>query len=142
MVYCTTSVRYEMASILYNIGALHTQLGGVDSRTSAEGMKMSCTHFQCAAWCFQVCSHQSASLNAKLNLFLSLQHLKETLPRPRASDMSPDFMQLFYQICLAQAQECILEKSMMDNRKATIIGKDLYCLCFINECATPTLHNF
>lgn len=30
------------------------------------------------------------------------------------------FMQ---QVCLAQAQECILEKSMMDNRKATITGK-------------------
>ncbi|KAL1124574.1 hypothetical protein AAG570_001198 [Ranatra chinensis] len=29
-------------------------------------------------------------------------------------------MQFMYQLCLAQAQECILEKSMTDNRKATI----------------------
>lgn len=33
-----------------------------------------------------------------------------------------NFMEL---VCLAQAQECILEKSMMDNRKASIIGKIL-----------------
>jgi tyrosine-protein phosphatase non-receptor type 23 len=44
-----------MACILYNIGALHTQLGSADPRISADGMKLSCTHFQCAAWAFQVC---------------------------------------------------------------------------------------
>lgn len=27
-------------------------------------------------------------------------------------------------LSFAQAQECILEKSMADNRKATIVGKD------------------
>lgn len=32
-------------------------------------------------------------------------------------------MQYMHQLCLAQAQECILEKSMLDNRKATIIAK-------------------
>lgn len=32
-------------------------------------------------------------------------------------------MHFMQQVCLAQAQECILEKSMMDNRKATIIGR-------------------
>jgi hypothetical protein len=40
--------------------------------------------------------------------------------------MAPDFMQYYQQICLAQAQECILEKSMMDNRKSTIIGKLIF----------------
>lgn len=37
-------------------------------------------------------------------------------------DLSPDLMQFMYHLCLAQAQECILEKSMTDNRKATING--------------------
>ena len=55
--------------------------------------------------------------------FLSLQHLKDTFPQPAGVDLAPDVMQFMYHLCLAQAQECILEKSMMDNRKATIIGE-------------------
>ncbi|KAK7863656.1 hypothetical protein R5R35_006186 [Gryllus longicercus] len=101
---CTLSdIRFEMVAILYNIGALHSQLGASDSRTTSDGMKMSCTHFQCAAWAFQ--------------------HLKDSFPQPAGVDLAPDVMQFMYHLSLAQAQECILEKSMMDNRKATIIAK-------------------
>ncbi|XP_046386380.1 tyrosine-protein phosphatase non-receptor type 23 isoform X2 [Ischnura elegans] len=103
VVYSASDIRYEMGCVLFNVGSLHSILGAADSRTSADGMKMSCTHFQCAAWAFQ--------------------HLRDTLPQPRGSDMSPEILQFMYQIMLAQAQECILEKSMMDNRKATIIAK-------------------
>lgn len=34
-----------------------------------------------------------------------------------------ELVHFYQQVCLAQAQECILEKSMLDNRKATIIGE-------------------
>jgi hypothetical protein len=34
--YTATDVEFEVASILYNIGALHSILGSMDSRTSAE----------------------------------------------------------------------------------------------------------
>jgi len=37
--------------------------------------------------------------------------------------LAPEVIQFMHLTCLAQAQECILEKSMMDNRKATIISK-------------------
>jgi hypothetical protein len=59
----------------------------------------------------------------KVNVFFSLQHLKDTFPQPAGVDLAPDIMQFMYHLSLAQAQECILEKSMMDNRKATIIGE-------------------
>jgi tyrosine-protein phosphatase non-receptor type 23 len=55
--------------------------------------------------------------------FLFLQHLKDTFPHCAGVDLAPDVMQFMYHLSLAQAQECILEKSMMDNRKATIIGE-------------------
>lgn len=101
---CTTSdIKFEMVNILYNIGALHSILGAGDDRTTPEGLKLACTHFQCAAWAFQ--------------------HLKDSYPQPQGLDCSPDLMQFMYQLCLAQAQECILEKSMTDNRKATINAK-------------------
>lgn len=50
------------------------------------------------------------------------QHLKDTFPQPPGTDLSPDIMNFKYHFSLAQAQECILEKSMTDNRKATING--------------------
>lgn len=103
MVCSLADIRFEIVSVLYNIGALHSQLGAADSRSSAEGLKLACTHFQCAAWAFQ--------------------HLKDTYPQPAGVDLAPDIMQFMYHLCLAQAQECILEKSMTDNRKATINAK-------------------
>ncbi|XP_054282630.1 tyrosine-protein phosphatase non-receptor type 23-like [Macrosteles quadrilineatus] len=103
MVCTLADIRYEMVSVLYNIGALHSQLGATDPRATNEGLKLACTHFQCAAYAFQ--------------------HLKDTYPQPAGLDLAPDLMQFMYQISLAQAQECILEKSMTDNRKATINAK-------------------
>ncbi|CAH0557308.1 unnamed protein product [Brassicogethes aeneus] len=101
---CTVGdIRFELMCVLYNIGALHTQLGAADLRTSPEGMKMACTHFQCAAWAFQT--------------------IKETYGHSVNFISSFFVIHFFQQVCLAQAQECILEKSMLDNRKASSIAK-------------------
>ncbi|XP_063228884.1 tyrosine-protein phosphatase non-receptor type 23 isoform X3 [Bacillus rossius redtenbacheri] len=103
MVCTVPDIAFEMVCILYNIGAVHSYAGASESRDTADGMKLACTHFQCAAWAFQ--------------------HLKDSYAQPSGVDLAPDIMQFMYQLMLAQAQECILEKSMMDNRKATIIAK-------------------
>ncbi|XP_050426495.1 tyrosine-protein phosphatase non-receptor type 23-like [Adelges cooleyi] len=102
--YNMSDITLEMVSILYNIGALHCRLGAIQDRTSDdEALKMACTHFQCAAWAFQ--------------------ELNDNYPGNFRPDLSSDLLQYMYQLCLAQAQECILEKSMMDNRKSLIIAK-------------------
>ncbi|XP_032670554.1 tyrosine-protein phosphatase non-receptor type 23 isoform X2 [Odontomachus brunneus] len=103
MVCSLANIRFEIISILYNIGAIHTQLGARSERISADGMKIACTHFQCAAWAFE--------------------HLKNSYPQPSGVDLAPELMTFMHQLCLAQAQECILEKSMLDNRKPTIVAK-------------------
>ncbi|XP_051169498.1 tyrosine-protein phosphatase non-receptor type 23 isoform X2 [Leptopilina boulardi] len=103
MVCSLANIRFEMISVLYNISAIHTQLGARSERTSPEGMKMACTHFQCAAWAFD--------------------HLKNSYPQPPGVDLAPELMTFMYQLCLAQGQECILEKSMLDNRKPSIVAK-------------------
>ncbi|KAG5896890.1 hypothetical protein JTB14_033528 [Gonioctena quinquepunctata] len=99
----STDVRFELMVIMYNIGALHSYLGSADTRTNSDGMKMACTHFQCAAWAFQ-------TVKEKYHQFIMCISLVE-------------LVHFFQQVCLSQAQECILEKSMLDNRKATIIAK-------------------
>ena len=87
---------------MYNIGAIHTQLGSQIERTSPDGMKIACTHFQCASWAFE--------------------QLKNSCQQPLKIDIPSELMTFMYQLCLAQGQECILEKSMLDNRKPSIVG--------------------
>lgn len=54
MGHTSNDIRFELMAIIYNIGALHSYLGAEDARSGSEGMKLACTHFQCAAWAFQV----------------------------------------------------------------------------------------
>ena len=85
-----------MASVLYNIGALHTSLGASQDRTDSEGIKVACTHFQNAAWAFS--------------------SIVERYTTEAATDLAPELLNFLAQVCLAQAQECILEKSILDHR--------------------------
>ncbi|XP_052237529.1 tyrosine-protein phosphatase non-receptor type 23-like isoform X2 [Dreissena polymorpha] len=102
--YSLNDIKFEQASILYNIGALHSILGAMDTRQSADGMKVSCTHFQCASWAFE--------------------HLRDHFGSAGMSlDMAHEILTFQVFLMLAQAQECILEKSMTDSRKSTITAK-------------------
>ncbi|XP_050079979.1 tyrosine-protein phosphatase non-receptor type 23 [Anopheles maculipalpis] len=97
------NIKYEMAVVLHNFAALHTQLGAAESRSDPESMKKACTHFQCAAWAYGY---------VKDNYALLLQ-----------GDLSTELLIFMQALCLAQAQECIMEKSLCDNRKSGIIAK-------------------
>ncbi|KAF5269203.1 hypothetical protein FQR65_LT02504 [Abscondita terminalis] len=103
MVCSVSDVDFELMNIMFDIGAVHSKLGSQDSRVTPEGMKMACTHFQCAAWAFQT--------------------VREVYPQMLSLVLASEVVHFMHLTCLAQAQECILEKSMMDNRKATIIAK-------------------
>ena len=94
---------YEMASVLYNIGALHSVLGARQDRGDSESIKVACTHFQSAAWAFST--------------------ITERYRTEAATDLAPELLSFLAQISLAQAQECILEKSILDHRKPNIIAK-------------------
>uniref|UniRef100_A0A8C2W4E5 Tyrosine-protein phosphatase non-receptor type 23 n=1 Tax=Chinchilla lanigera TaxID=34839 RepID=A0A8C2W4E5_CHILA len=96
-------IKYEQACTLYNLGALHSMLGAVDKRVSEEGMKVSCTHFQCAAGAFA--------------------YLREHFPQAYSVDMSRQILTLNVNLMLGQAQECLLEKSMLDNRKSFLVAR-------------------
>ena len=116
--YSTTDIQHELAAVLYNIGALHTRLGvrnpvylrkhishvqvGED-RQESDGMKMAVAHFQCAAWAFH--------------------SLPDLHPQEADSDLASELLAFKSGLCLAQAQECILEKSLLDNRKPGIVSK-------------------
>ncbi|GBP56767.1 Tyrosine-protein phosphatase non-receptor type 23, partial [Eumeta japonica] len=95
-------IRFEMACVLYNIGAMHTQLGAAEPRTTPDSLKSVCTHYQHAAWAFH--------------------HLRDQFPQPSGADLSTDILKFLQEVCFAQAQECILDKSIQDSRKSSVIG--------------------
>ncbi|KAL5110881.1 Protein Malvolio [Taenia crassiceps] len=99
-----TEITYEEAAILYGLGAAHSILGRKELRADAGSMKVACTHFQCAAWVFQ-------TLRERYGSFTS------------ADDMSGDLFHIYSLISLNQAQECIVEKSISDNRPPNITAK-------------------
>uniref|UniRef100_A0A673L4V5 Tyrosine-protein phosphatase non-receptor type 23-like n=1 Tax=Sinocyclocheilus rhinocerous TaxID=307959 RepID=A0A673L4V5_9TELE len=94
---------YEQACILYNLGALHSMLGAMDNRVSEEGMKVSCTHFQCSAGAFT--------------------YLRDHFSHNFSVDMSHQILNLNINLMLGQAQECLLEKSMLDKRKSFLVAR-------------------
>ncbi|XP_068180543.1 tyrosine-protein phosphatase non-receptor type 23 [Antennarius striatus] len=96
-------ISYEQACILYNLGALHSMLGAMDNRVSEEGMKVSCTHFQCSAGAFS--------------------YLRDHFSHSFSVDMSHQILNLNINLMLGQAQECLLEKSMLDNRKSFLVAR-------------------
>lgn len=119
---------------------------------SNNALKIACTHLQCAAWAFQVffyaimtyfdipkrlifriifkyvlcanilivlclfCSQQLLGGNGSNNEQTKWNHRQQPQVTSRA------VLEFAYNVTLAQAQECILEKSMMDGRKSLIIG--------------------
>ncbi|KAL9911152.1 tyrosine-protein phosphatase non-receptor type protein myopic isoform 1-T1 [Glossina fuscipes fuscipes] len=97
-------LRYEQAAVLFNIATAHTQTGASVTRGDVDGMKLACTHFQCAAWAFG--------------------ELRERYADVGDGDMlTKELLVFMQQVSFAQAQECILEKSLLDNRKPNIVAK-------------------
>ncbi|CAD5122815.1 DgyrCDS11220 [Dimorphilus gyrociliatus] len=96
-------IKFEQACILYNIGCLYSSLGASDTRNTQESLKASCTHFQIAAGAFET--------------------VRDSFNPSYSSDFDSDVLTFQSNLLLAQAQECILEKSMSENRKSTITTK-------------------
>ncbi|XP_058385068.1 rhophilin-2 [Diceros bicornis minor] len=80
----------EKASILFNIGALYTQIGTRSNRQTQAGLESAVDAFQRAAGV--------------------LNYLKETFTHTPSYDMSPAMLSVLVKMMLAQAQESVFEK--------------------------------
>ncbi|KAI5629370.1 protein tyrosine phosphatase-like isoform X1, partial [Silurus asotus] len=94
----TWQVRVEKA-----ICALHSYLGSMDNRVSEDGMKTSCTHFQSAAGAFT--------------------HIRDYYNSNYSSDLIHHALSININLMLGQAQECLLEKTLLDNKKSLITAR-------------------
>ncbi|XP_075406675.1 rhophilin-1 isoform X2 [Tenrec ecaudatus] len=83
------SLAFEKGSVLFNIGALCTQIGARQDRSCAQGARRAMEAFQQAAGAFSL--------------------LQENFSHAPSLDMSPASLQVLQRLMAAQAQECIFE---------------------------------
>ncbi|CAO0801386.1 unnamed protein product [Mucor circinelloides] len=101
------NMNYEKACVLYSIGAVYSQLGNAENRSTTEGIKRACNYFQHAAGCFQ----------------LLLDTIVPEMRIPPTIDMSPYALQTLINLMLAQAQECVWQKAAMDQLRDGTIAR-------------------
>ncbi|NXM82152.1 RHPN2 protein, partial [Oenanthe oenanthe] len=87
---CQQNLLLEKASILFNIGALYTQIGTRCNRQTQAGLENAVDAFQKAAGV--------------------LSYLKETFTHTPSYDMSPGMLNVLVKMMLAQARECVFEQ--------------------------------
>lgn len=102
-----SGLAFERAAVLFNYGALESQLGVQTDRSSPEGLKAACRHFMQAAGAFSVVKDE----------------LVEQTLGARTPDMSAEGLGLLSTLMLAQAQACFYEKSIKDEMKDAIKAK-------------------
>ncbi|KAG2465308.1 PDC6I protein, partial [Polypterus senegalus] len=98
---------YEKTCVLFNVGALASQIASEQNLDSDEGLKTAAKYYQLASGTFS--------------------HIKDTvlsaLSREPTMDISPDTVSTLSQIMLAQAQEVFFLKATSDKMKDAIIAK-------------------
>ncbi|XP_044311108.1 programmed cell death 6-interacting protein isoform X1 [Varanus komodoensis] len=101
------SLGYEKTCVLFNCGALASQIASEQNLDNDEGLKAAAKHYQFASGAFQ--------------------HVKDTvlssLNREPTVDIAPDTVSTLSLIMLAQAQEVFFLKATRDKMKDAIIAK-------------------
>lgn len=96
---CQRTVAFEKACVLFNLGALYTQLGARHDRTSAAGLDAAVNNFLRAAGMFR--------------------YLHETFTNAPSKDLSPEVLEMLIHLMLAQARECLYEKALLSKKDDT-----------------------
>ncbi|XP_060099038.1 rhophilin-1 [Heteronotia binoei] len=87
------ALAFEKGSVLFNIGALHTQIGARQDRTTLQGVDCAIDAFQKAAGAFN--------------------YLKENFSNAPSLDMSSASLNMLVRLMIAQVQECVFEKALL-----------------------------
>ncbi|GAA5868770.1 hypothetical protein JCM8547_005372 [Rhodosporidiobolus lusitaniae] len=107
------SIKYERINVIYNIAAIHCQLGTQNRRSNEQGIKTAIAAFQNAAgllaYLLSLLPHAISSLSAN----------NERLP----PDFAPHVFESLRDLCLAEAQEVAWQKAVMDRLKNGTVAK-------------------
>ncbi|KKY28644.1 putative ph signal transduction protein [Phaeomoniella chlamydospora] len=101
------NLRFELANILFNLGALYSQLAFTTNRTTSDGLKSAAQYLCAAAGTFS---------------FLKTDIIPDMRSTP-PEDMDEPTLQSLEKLCLAQAQECYWSKAVKDGLKDATIAR-------------------
>ncbi|XP_029606446.1 rhophilin-1 isoform X1 [Salmo trutta] len=87
---CQRALAFEKGSVLFNVGALYTQIGARQDRSAAAGIDRAIDAFQRAAGAFNF--------------------LKENFSNAPSLDMSSPSLCMLVRLMIAQVQECVFER--------------------------------
>ncbi|XP_043482253.1 rhophilin-2 isoform X1 [Leptopilina heterotoma] len=102
---CQRTVAFEKASVLFNAGALYTQLGAKQDRRTSRGLDQAVDAFLRAAGTFR--------------------YIHENFTNAPSMDLGPDMLDMLVQLMLAQARECLFEKLELQSRDSRNIDVSL-----------------
>ncbi|KAI8919290.1 BRO1-like domain-containing protein [Powellomyces hirtus] len=97
------SIAYEKACVIFNIAATCSSIGALQNRFEATGLKVAFNYFQAAA-----------------GLFL---YINENFLHAPSLDLSRDSIKTLHDLMLGQAQECFLEKVLLEKKQGALVAK-------------------
>ncbi|GLV36368.1 Rhophilin [Carabus blaptoides fortunei] len=104
---CQRTVAFEKACVLFNMGAVYTQIGTKQDRLTTKGLDSAVDSFLRAAGTFR--------------------YIHENFTNAPSMDLGPDMLEMLVQLMLAQARECLFEKLELQSRdrRSTDVCLDL-----------------
>ncbi|XP_008195133.1 rhophilin-2 isoform X2 [Tribolium castaneum] len=109
---CQRTVAFEKACVLFNMGAIYTQIGAKQDRSTAKGLDAAVDSFLRAAGTFR--------------------YIHENFTNAPSMDLGPEMLEMLVQLMLAQARECLLEKLDLQSKESRSID---ICLDLAQEAA-------
>ncbi|XP_068638721.1 vacuolar-sorting protein BRO1-like [Aristolochia californica] len=103
------NIHLEKAAVLFNLGALYSQVALSADRASPTGLKHACSSFQLAAGAFAFLRDQEAG--------------KVAVTGQATVDISSECAAMLERLMLAQAQECFFEKVIADGKPPGLCSK-------------------
>ena len=97
--------------MIFNIGATCSSIAALQNRFDVSGLKMAFNYFQAAAGLFQ--------------------YINDNFLHAPSVDMSRDSIKCLVDLMLAQAQECFIEKVLLEKKKGTLVAKLASQLAFL-----------
>ncbi|KAI3659904.1 hypothetical protein MP638_003404 [Amoeboaphelidium occidentale] len=94
---------FEKASVIFNLAATITHIASKQNRAEEQGLKTAFNYYQCAAGIFNF--------------------IKDYFLHSPATDMSKEFVTLASALMLGQAQECFVDKLILEDKKQVLIMK-------------------
>ncbi|KAG6501821.1 hypothetical protein ZIOFF_041705 [Zingiber officinale] len=102
------SIHLEKAAVLFNLGAVYSQIAVAADRTSASGLKQACNALQSAAGAFS---------------FLKDRVAAKAVAAGGTIDLSVECTVMLEKLMLAQAQECFFQKVIGDAKPPGLCSK-------------------